>query len=536
MATSASSAGPSRNNGWCADRLDGRPNALSTRLRLDTPDFEIAMGRRGWRPIEPLDRTVETALERDLATLDAVHGAWQEHRTEFGRLEVTYPLHRTYRKHAIETGIIEGLYDLDRPTIDVMVVKGITRGADTADEEVPPGVLRMLRAHKEGLEMVVELARAGRPLTAPFIRELHASITRAQPFCFLRDPAGRYAQVMMDHGNFKKHPNRLRRADGTILDFAPPDQVEGEIRRLIDLYEAMPDVHPVVVAAWLHHRFVQIHPFQDGNGRVGRALAALPLERAQYPPIVVDQNRREAYLLALDEAGNGDLVPLARLFADLALRSFRRELDESILDGLVDIAMEDQWLLEEAAAPGDLDLIDRALEIGAEARKRADRLHDHIWHSLQEACFDIDREFADAGQKARVWTDRPAHFDRRDRWWRREIIRTARAAEHYACFKPRAWWSLLGLSVNGVDLRFVTSIHHVASAYTGVMAITSFGRIRIRGAEFSVPDGIFVETSWEPFTFCHTDDVEDRVEELWDWLDQSLAMALRKFMYLTLGG
>ena len=492
------------------------------------------MNGKQWRPVEPLDRAVESALGRDLATLDAVHGAWQEHRNEFGRLEVTYPSHRTYRKHAIETGIIEGLYDLDRPTIDVMVVKGITRGADTADEEVTPGVLQMLRAHKEGLEMVVELARAGRPLTASFIRELHASITRAQPFCFVTDATDRYAQVMMDHGNFKRFPNRLRRPDGTMLDFAPPEQVEGEVRRLIDLYEAMTDVHPVVSAAWLHHRFVRIHPFQDGNGRVGRALAALPLERAQYPPIVVDGSRRDAYLLGLDEANSGDLVPLARLFADLALRSVRRELDESTLDALAD--MEDEWLLEEAAAPGDLDLIDQAIRRGAEARMRADRLHDHIWHCLQEACFDIDREFVDAGQKARVWTDRPAHHDRRDRWWRREIVRTARAAEHYACFEPRAWWSLLGLSVSGVDLRFVTSIHHVASAYTGVMAITSFGRIRIRGAEFSIPDGIFVETSWEPFTFCHTDDVEDRFEELWDWLDQSLAMALWKFMHLTLGG
>ncbi len=496
----------------------------------------VAMSGRGWHPIEPLDRTVEKALGHNLATLDAVHRSWQEHRTEFGRIESTYPFHQTLRKHAIETGIIEGLYDLDRPTTDVMVIKGITRGADTADAEVPPGVLRMLRAHKEGLEMVFELARAGRPLTCSFIRELHALITRAQPFCFLTDPTRRYAQVMMDHGSFKRFPNRVRRADGTVLDFAPPEQVEAEIRRLIDLYEAMTDVHPVVVAAWLHHRFAQIHPFQDGNGRVARALAALPLERAQYPPIVVDRNRRDAYLLALDEANDGDLVPLARLFTELALRSIRRELDESTLDSFAGMAMEEEWLLAEVVDPEELDLIDRAIETGANAGMRADRLHDHIWDWLRPACVDIDQEFAEAGQEARVWTDRPMHFDRRERWWRRDIIRTAKAAEHYACFKPRAWWSMLGMSVNGVDLRFVTSIHHVASPYTGVMAITSFGRIRIRGQEFSGRDGIFVETSWEPFTFSHHENIDDRLDGLYDWLDQSLAVTLRKFMHFTLGG
>lgn len=322
------------------------------------------MSGSGWRPIDPLDRAVETALERDLATLDAVHPSWQEHRTEFGRLEYTYPLRRTYRKHAIETGIIKGLYDLDRPTTEVMVIKGITRGADTADEEVPPGVL------------------------------------------------------------------------------------------------------------------------QDAE-------------------------------------------------SPLALRSVRRELEESTLDQFTDIAMEDQWLLDEAADPEQLDLIDQAMERRTDAGMRADRFHDHIWHCLQEACSDIDREFAEAGQQARLWTDRPTFLDRRDRWWRRDIVRTARAAEHYACFKPNTWWSLLGMSVNGADLRFVTSIHHVASAYTGVMAITSFGRIRIRGEEFSGRDGIFVETSWEPFTFSHHENVDDRIEELGDWLDQSLAMALWKFMHLT---
>lgn len=311
--------------------------------------------------------------------------------------------------------------------------------------------------------------------------------------------------------------------------------MEEEIRRLINLYETMPDVHPVVAAAWLHHRFVQIHPFQDGNGRVGRALAALPLERAQYPPIVVDRNRREAYLLALDQAGNGDLVPLARLFSQLAVRSIRRELDESILDGWADIAMEDEWLLAEGAYPEDRDLIDRTMERGADARIRADRFHDHIWQWLGKAYLDIDTEFAEAGQKARVWTDRPMHFDRRDRWWRREIIRTARTAEHYACFKPRAWWSMLGVSVNGVDLRFVTSIHHVASAYTGVMAITSFGIIRARSVESSPPGDAFVETAWEPFTFCHSEDVEDRVDELNGWLDRSLAVALLTLMRRTVG-
>ena len=494
------------------------------------------MTGENWHPIDPLDSAVERKIGHDLATLDAVHRSWQEHRTELGRYDPTYPLHRTLRRHAIETGAIEGLYDIDPATADVMVIKGLTRGADAGvGEEVPPGVLEMLKAQKEGLEMVINQVQQGHGLTTSFIKELHALITRAQPFWFVTDSVGRYVQVMLNHGSFKSFPNSVKRADGTRLDFAPPDRVAREIQRLIDMYEAMTNVHPVVSAAWLHHRFVHIHPFQDGNGRVARALTAHPLEKGRYPPVVVDRNCRDAYLRALDEANNGDLAPLGRLFAKLAIRSIRRELDESILDSFADMTMEDDWLLGEIEDPEELRRIEETSQREADARMRADRFHEHTYDWLRETRLDIEHGFAAAGQQARVWTDRPTPFDSRSRWWRREIVKTARRAEHYASFKSRPWWSMLGMTVNGVDLRFVTSIHHVAGAYTGVMAITSFGTIRRRGEEYAAPDATFVETSWEPFTFSLRENVEDRVGELHDWLDQSLAVALKILMRRTLG-
>jgi len=59
-------------------------------------------------------------------------------------------------------------------------------------------------------------------------------------------------------------------------------------------------VSPEVEAAWLHHRFTQIHPFQDGNGRVSRALVTYVLMRADLLPLVIDRDRRTEYLDALE--------------------------------------------------------------------------------------------------------------------------------------------------------------------------------------------------------------------------------------------
>lgn len=56
------------------------------------------------------------------------------------------------------------------------------------------------------------------------------------------------------------------------------------------------------VAAWLHFQFVQIHPFADGNGRVGRLLMNTFLLQRGYPLVCIHPNIREIYFKALQVA------------------------------------------------------------------------------------------------------------------------------------------------------------------------------------------------------------------------------------------
>ena len=99
------------------------------------------------------------------------------------------------------------------------------------------------------------------------------------------------------------------------------------MERLVELYLESTAVHPVVRAAWLHHRFICIHPFEDGNGRVARALTLLSLLQAKYAPPVVDRRDREEYIGALDEANEGDPRRLIRLFSRLEIVALRGELE-----------------------------------------------------------------------------------------------------------------------------------------------------------------------------------------------------------------
>src|SRR5262249_23634455 len=97
-----------------------------------------------------------------------------------------------------------------------------------------------------------------------------------------------------------------------------------------------------------HHRFAQIHPFQDGNGRVVRALASLVFLRASWFPLVVNRDDRAEYIESLEQADRGDLAPLVDLFARIQKKAFNQALslsEQVILEGdplrqIIDAATE----------------------------------------------------------------------------------------------------------------------------------------------------------------------------------------------------
>lgn len=78
------------------------------------------------------------------------------------------------------------------------------------------------------------------------------------------------------------------------------------------------DLPTDVEAAWLHHEFVRVHPFQDGNGRMARLLVAYVFARNRECPPVISLERRKHYIRTLELADGGDLRPFIDFLADLA--------------------------------------------------------------------------------------------------------------------------------------------------------------------------------------------------------------------------
>jgi Fic family protein len=109
-------------------------------------------------------------------------------------------------------------------------------------------------------------------------------------------------------GDYKEYPNSVRLENGEIFHYASPIDTPIKMQELIDWYRSEEgSIHPVTLAAMLHYKFVSIHPFDDGNGRISRLLVNYVLIRNGLPPVVIKSSDKANYLRALHLADVGDV-------------------------------------------------------------------------------------------------------------------------------------------------------------------------------------------------------------------------------------
>jgi hypothetical protein len=84
----------------------------------------------------------------------------------------------------------------------------------------------------------------------------------------------------------------------------------------------------LATAAWMHHEFEAIHPFEDGNGRIGRLVLNLHLLRRGWPPVHVTPADRDDYLASLEKGHARDYGPMERFLRVRLARSMLDLLDQ----------------------------------------------------------------------------------------------------------------------------------------------------------------------------------------------------------------
>ncbi|MDC7247858.1 MAG: Fic family protein [Sphaerochaetaceae bacterium] len=193
------------------------------------------------------------------------------------KLNEQFALEWTYNSNAIEGNT------LSLNETEIVLNTGVTIGGKTVNEH-----LEAIN-HKEGIQYIESLISKSTELTEDVLRELHRLLLKG-----IDD---------LEAGTYRRHNVRI--VGARII---PPQaiKVKALMSELFTWYYANLHTLPIpVLAAQFHYKFVCIHPFIDGNGRVARLLMNLILMKHGFPPTVILKVDRKKYYRVLNEANIG---------------------------------------------------------------------------------------------------------------------------------------------------------------------------------------------------------------------------------------
>jgi len=166
-----------------------------------------------------------------------------------------------------------------------------------------------MKASEVSMKMMMEEATGTKqPLTQNFIRTLHHTLLREDYTEYHTLPNGVQTSFVVHAGQYKTRPNSVITRYGDRFEYASPEETQALMSDLVDWYnteEENGELSPVELAALFHYRYIRIHPFEDGNGRIARLMVNYILSRHGWPMIVVRSRSKQDYLEALHKT---DLV------------------------------------------------------------------------------------------------------------------------------------------------------------------------------------------------------------------------------------
>lgn len=191
-----------------------------------------------------------------------------------------------------------------------------------------PGVQGMYEAEVRAHELVAHAAATGASLTEDLLLRVHEEMIASHE----QYPV-RYGEEIeleaVPAGRYKTYENYGILPDGRRRAYAPVERVPSEVARLVAEVDSgdFDEAHPVHQASYLLCAVDRIHPFADGNGRVARAAASLPLYRAVGLPLVVTPKSRGEYLDSLERVEQDDGRALVEFVYRGGIESMTRALD-----------------------------------------------------------------------------------------------------------------------------------------------------------------------------------------------------------------
>ena len=354
------------------------------------------------------------------------------------------------------------------------------------------------------------------------IKELHAVLLRSQDSTEGVDSQGRHVQMPLVRGNWKMQENYPVR-NGVRYTYCPPEQTASEMDRLVDIHASQVErkIPSEVRAAWLHHRFTQIHPFQDGNGRIARALASLVLVKDGLFPLVVTRDDKTEYIAALEAADGGDLKPLVGLIADLQITQFRKAtaIAETLLaeEGVQEVLEGLQTAADRIAADKLAELrgvFDLAHKIERDLVQRLEAIRPDIIRALRRVDHRADAKVHQSNKET-------------DYYFRAQILENAKFhLDYFANMGEYRSWAELGMYWTR-RAKLVFAIHGFGKPFNGSLVCAPFLEFLDTDEENQTRIS-FRPVAEEGFVLFYNEDPDRMLARFTPWRENVLKIAIKE--------
>ncbi|MBM3303518.1 MAG: Fic family protein [Candidatus Aenigmarchaeota archaeon] len=243
-----------------------------------------------------MDQRLYERIERKKKELDALRPL---PKAALEKLRHQFAIELAYNSNAIEGNT------LTLRETKLVIEEGITIGGKPLREHFEA------TNHQKAFEFLESITSKSHTLTEDTVKQIHKIILSK-----IEDEyAGRYRELNVRILGAIKSPPRYEKV---------PDLMEG----FIDRVNKNPDkLSAIEMAAYIHYKFVEIHPFVDGNGRTARLLMNLFLMRHGYPVTLVLKVDRKKYYDCLRRADQEDMVPFYNFIGRCVERSLDLYLD-----------------------------------------------------------------------------------------------------------------------------------------------------------------------------------------------------------------
>lgn len=462
-----------------------------------------------WQPIKFSDNWERS----DTSILDDLAPSWFRHRAELKEGNTDYEefIERLKRQHAIETGVVEKLYDISEGITETFIKEGFVESyLNHDDTNIPPQQLMgYLKSHFEAMDFIFDLVKQERPLSISFIKQLHQLITTHQDYTVAINSLGQKVNVSLLKGEFKKHENNPKRGDGTIVRYCPPIQVESEMEMLIRIHSELWEkkVKPVIISAWVHHAFTQIHPFQDGNGRIARLLASLILIRGGLFPFTVKREEKVKYIDALERADLGNPQDLISFFSNIQKRNIENALNYK--SNKIEVSFEEAAKL----FSDKIDILTSRIREQRQAtlEKNRELIFDNIYSLLGDIRQELFAAIPD--EKAKIRLESVFPNDEKYFWHTQQIAEYATIHGYYFNrYLPRGWFKISFSVAKNKKYDLIISVHHY-SYDDSVIAVGSFLEF-LEYQEENKADKTVIPINLKPFTVSLEGDTSRHLKNL----------------------